>query len=223
MTPDVVPPMVLSLSSAQLPPTGRSPMSETTTTPEALAERSPTPVRQLKGNLGVAAIVFMVVAAAAPLGVIGGVVPLGLASGNGAGFPATFIASTVILLFFAVGFTALTPYVEDAGAFFSYVRTALGFPAGIGIAFVALVSYVAIEAGVYGLLGPAGGVIVELFGGPALPWWVFAAAAFAVTTLVGYRNIELSSRVLAILLSAETAIVVVLDAVIVLQGGAPAR
>ena len=33
----------------------------------------------------------------------------------------------------------------------------LGFPAGIGIAFVALVSYVAIEAGVYGLLGPAGG------------------------------------------------------------------
>jgi hypothetical protein len=75
--------------------------------------------------------VFMVVAAAAPLGVIGGVVPLGLASGNGAGFPATFIASTVILLFFAVGFTALTPYVEEAGAFFSYVRTALGaVPAG---------------------------------------------------------------------------------------------
>ena len=30
------------------------------------------------------------------------------------------------------------------------------FPTGIGIAFVALVSYVAIEAGVYGLLGPAG-------------------------------------------------------------------
>jgi hypothetical protein len=58
-------------------------MSETTTTPEALGE-SPAPVRQLKGNLGVAAIVFMVVAAAAPLGVIGGVVPLGIAAGNGA-------------------------------------------------------------------------------------------------------------------------------------------
>ncbi|HEY6646052.1 MAG TPA: amino acid transporter, partial [Mycobacterium sp.] len=92
-------------------------MSETTTTPETLGE-SPAPVRQLKGNLGVAAIVFMVVAATAPLGVIGGVVPLGIASGNGAGFPATFIASTVILLLFAVGFTALTPYVEEAGAFF---------------------------------------------------------------------------------------------------------
>ena len=194
-------------------------MSETTATPEALGAQPPAPVRQLKGNLGVASIVFMVVAAAAPLGVIGGVVPLGLASGNGAGFPATFIVSTVILLFFAVGFTALTPYVEEAGAFFSYVRKALGFPAGIGIAFVALVSYVAIEAGVYGLLGPAGGAVVELFGGPALPWWLFAALAFAVTTFLGYRNIQLSSRVLAVLLTAEIAIVLVLDAVIVAQGG----
>ncbi|HEX2401598.1 MAG TPA: amino acid transporter, partial [Mycobacterium sp.] len=179
-------------------------MSETTTTPEALGE-SPAPVRQLKGNLGVAAIVFMVVAAAAPLGVIGGVVPLGIAAGNGAGFPATFVVSTVILLFFSIGFTALTPYVEEAGAFFSYVRKALGFPIGIGIAFVALVSYVAIEAGVYGLLGPAGASIFELFQGPTLPWWAFAAVAFAVTTYLGYRNIELSSRVLAVLLTAEIA------------------
>jgi hypothetical protein len=68
---------------------------------------------------------------AAPLGVIVGVVPLGIASGNGAGFPATFIVAAVVLLLFATGFTAMTPYVDDAGAFFSYVRQALGFPAGI--------------------------------------------------------------------------------------------
>src|SRR6476661_988152 len=164
-------------------------MSEITAVPDALRDEPPIPTRQLRGNLGVASIVFLVVAAAAPLGVIGGVVPLGLASGNGAGFPATFIISTVILLLFAVGFTAMTPYVDEAGAFFSYVRQALGLPTGIGIAFVALVSYVALEAGVYGLLGPAGASVVELAGGPALPWWVFAAVAFAVTTYLGYRNI----------------------------------
>ena len=132
-------------------------MSETTAAPQMLWGVNPPPRHAAARQPRRASIVFMVVAAAAPLGVIGGVVPLGIASGNGAGFPATFIVSTVILLFFAVGFTALTPYVEEAGAFFSYVRKALGFPAGIGIAFVALVSYVAIEAGVYGLLGPAGG------------------------------------------------------------------
>jgi amino acid transporter len=184
-----------------------------------LAEEPAAPVRRLRGNLGVPSIVFMVVAAAAPLGVIGGVVPLGIASGNGAGFPATFIISTVILLFFSVGFTAMTPHVQEAGAFFSYVRQALGFPTGIGVAFVAIVSYLALEAGVYGLLGPAGAAVVELFGGPALPWWLFAAVAFAVTTYLGYRNIELSSRVLAVLLTAEIAIVVILDLVIVVRGG----
>jgi len=194
-------------------------MSETVSAPESLGGENTAPERHLRGNLGVASIVFMVVAAAAPLGVIGGVVPLGIASGNGAGFPATFIVSTVVLLFFAVGFTAMTPYVEDAGAFFSYVRKSLGTPAGIGIAFVALVSYVALEAGVYGLLGPAGAAVVELFEGPALPWWLFAAVAFVVTTYLGYRNITVSSRVLGVLLTAEIAIVLVLDLVIVVRGG----
>lgn len=175
--------------------------------------------RRLSGNLGAASIVFMVVAAAAPLGVIGGVVPLGLANGNGAGFPATFLVATVTLLLFSVGFTAMTPHVEEAGAFFSYVRRSLGLPVGIGIAFVAIVSYVALEAGVYGLLGPAGAGVLAQFGGPTLPWWAFAAVAFAVTTYLGYRNIELSSRVLGVLLTAEIAIVVILDLVIVVRGG----
>jgi hypothetical protein len=78
-------------------------MSEITATPEELSQDPPGPARRLRGNLGAASIVFMVVAAAAPLGVIGGVVPLGIAAGNGAGFPATFVVSTVILLLFAVG------------------------------------------------------------------------------------------------------------------------
>ncbi|OAN36134.1 APC family permease [Mycolicibacterium iranicum] len=196
-------------------------MSEATLSGEGLVAKADTPPesRRLRGNLGVVSIVFMVVAAAAPLGVIGGVVPLGLASGNGAGFPATFIVATVILLLFSVGFTAMTPYVAEAGAFFSYVRQSLGNPVGIGIAFVAIVSYVALEAGVYGLLGPAGSGVVELFGGPTIAWWLVATVAFAVTTYLGYRNIELSSRVLAVLLTAEIAIVAVLDLVIVVRGG----
>lgn len=161
----------------------------------------------------------MVVAAAAPLGVIGGPVPLGIAGGNGIGFPATFIVATVILLLFAVGFTALTPHVRDAGAFFSYAQTALGTPVGIGVAFVALLSYAALEVGVYGLLGPQAAGLVTLFEGPELPWWLYAAIGFVVVTYLGYRNINLSGRVLGVLLVAEVAIVAVLDVVIVAAGG----
>jgi hypothetical protein len=42
--------------------------------------------------------------------------PSGIAQGSGAGLPATFIAATVILLLFSVGFTAMTRYVDEAGA-----------------------------------------------------------------------------------------------------------
>ena len=43
--------------------------------------------RRLSGHLGPVGIVFMVVAAAAPLTVIGGNMPLAMGLGNGAGAP----------------------------------------------------------------------------------------------------------------------------------------
>ena len=60
----------------------------------------------LTGRLRVRSIVFMVVAADAPLNVIAGTVPLGFAAGNGAAFPTTFALCCGILLLFAIGFCA---------------------------------------------------------------------------------------------------------------------
>jgi amino acid transporter len=180
------------------------------------------PVRgKLRGSLGVASIVFIVVAAASPLGVIGGPVPLGIAFGNGAGFPFTFIVVTAVLLFFAVGFTAATPFVRSAGAFYAYVDKGLGRSAGLGTAFAALLSYLALEAGVFGLFGPALDSLLQSYGLPPVPWWVYAAVGFVVVSALGYLKIELSGRILGVLLIAEVAIVLVLDAVVVFSGGGP--
>lgn len=197
----------------------------TTLTPEAGAPGSAAPAaaggRTLRGSLGVASIVFIVVAAASPLGVIGGPVPLGIAFGNGAGFPFTFVVVTVVLLLFAVGFTTATPFVKSAGAFFAYVDKGLGRSAGLGAAFAALLSYLALEAGVFGLIGPAFDSLLQSYGVPALPWWLYAAVAFVVVSAFGYFNIALSGRVLGVLLIAEVAIVLVLDAVVIFSGGGP--
>ena len=176
---------------------------------------------RLRGNLGVASIVFIVVAAASPLGVIGGPVPLGIAFGNGAGFPFSFVIATVVLLLFSVGFTQMTRFVPTAGAFYSYVSKGLGRGFGLGAAFVALLAYLALEAGVFGLFGPGLAELVKSYGGPDLPWWAWAAIGFVAVTALGYRNIALSGKLLAVLLIAEVAIVLVLDAVVIFSGGGP--
>lgn len=194
-------------------------MADTLTAPETAKATENT--RKLRGTLGVASIVFIVVAAASPLGVIGGPVPLGIAFGNGAGFPFTFVIATVVLLFFAVGFTSATPFVKSAGAFYAYVDKGLGRAPGIGTAFVALFSYLALEAGVFGLFGPALNGLLESYGLPAVPWWAYAALGLVVVAWVGYRKIELSGRVLGVLLIAEVLIVIALDAVVVFSGGGP--
>ncbi|MDH2442572.1 APC family permease [Amnibacterium sp. CER49] len=175
----------------------------------------------LRGSLGVASIVFIVVAAASPLGVIGGPVPLGIAFGNGAAFPSTYVVATAVLLFFAVGFTAATPFVRSAGAFYAYVDLGLGRAAGLGTAFTALLSYLTLEAGVFGLLGPGANALLQSWGVPDVPWWVYALVGFAAVSLLGYFNIELSGRVLAVMLVAEVLIVLALDAAIVFAGGGP--
>jgi amino acid transporter len=183
-------------------------------------ERAPGGGRaRLRGNLGVASIVFMVTAAASPLGVIGGPVPLGISLGNGTGFPATFVIASVVLLLFSVGFTAMTPHVRAAGAFYSYIDRGLGRGAGLGAGFTALLSYLTLEAGVYGLIGPGIDNLLQSYGVGHVSWWVYAAATFALVAFLGYRNIELSGKVLAVGLVSEVLIVVVLDVVVVAQGG----
>lgn len=194
-------------------------MAKSTVAPEAPSSEAPT--RRLRGSLGVAGIVFIVVAAASPLGVIGGPVPIGIAFGNGAGFPFTYVVATIVLLLFAVGFTAATPFVKSAGAFYAYVDKGLGRGPGIGAAFVALFSYLALEAGVFGLFGPGLNGLLTSWGVAEIPWWIYAVLGLVVVATLGYFRIEISGRVLAVLLIAEVAIVLALDAVVVFGGGGP--
>jgi amino acid transporter len=174
----------------------------------------------LAGSLGVRSIVFMVVAAAAPLTVIGGAVPLGIALGDGAGFPATFVICCVILLLFAVGFCAMTRHMRDAGAFYTYIRAGLGRVLGLGSAYLALATYTAVQLAVYGYLGATVQGLVQHYGGPTLPWWLYSAAALVLVAVLGYRRIELSSKVLGVLLACEVGIVLVFDLVVNVRGGA---
>ncbi|MCE0745405.1 APC family permease [Acetobacter sicerae] len=175
------------------------------------------PQGRLSGNLGVAEIIFMVVAAAAPLTVVSGNVPLAIAQGNGPYAWTGFVAAALVLMLFSIGFVAMTPFMKEAGAFFSYIREGLGKRIGCGGAFVALLTYTAIQVGVYGFFGWAVDDAVREWGGPHLPWWLYAFGVLAVVGVLGYRHIELSSRVLGIALILEIGVVVIMNAAIVMH------
>ncbi|NIL91940.1 hypothetical protein RhoFasSB10_04294 [Rhodococcus fascians] len=168
--------------------------------------------------MGVWGIVFIVAAFAGPLGAMGGTVPIGINAGNGIGLPTTFVVSTIILLLFSVAYTALTPYVRNAGAFYAYIGTGLGRRTGFGTAFMALLAYLALLVGVYGLLGSGITALLASWGVDA-PWWVGAYVSMVAATFLGFRNIDLSKRVLGALLIAEVGIVLALDAAVVVSGG----
>ena len=175
---------------------------------------------RLAGRLGPAAIVFMVVAAAAPLTVVAGTFPIGIAAGNGAAYPASYVVCTVVLLLFAVGFTAMTRHVPGAGAFYTYVGKGLGRHTGLGAAFLALLSYTAVQGGVYGYIGAAFNDLVTSHGGPQVPWYLYALLMMAVVGTLGYRHIELSGKVLGVLLVCEVGIVLVVNLAVIGRGGA---
>ena len=184
-------------------------------TENATATRS----QHLSGHLGTVGVVFMVVAAAAPLTVIGGNMPLAMGLGNGAGAPVGFLIAALVLLVFSIGFVTMTPYVPEAGAFFSYVTVGLGKRIGTGIAAVALIAYTAIQVGIYGYIGWAIGDTVAFYGGPEIPWPVYSFVVLAIVALLGYRHIELSAKVLGVALVLEIGIVLILDLVIVASPG----
>ena len=164
-------------------------------------------------------IVFLVVAAAAPLAAMIGNLPIALARGDGVGTPAAFLFAGLTLLCFAVGYAAMSRHVVNTGAFYTYVAQGLGKPAGVGAAFTAVAAYVAFTIGLAAFLGYFLDQVLSQLGLHG-SWVIYAAGGIVLVAALGYRSIDLSSRILGALMTAEILILAVFDiAVIAAKGG----
>lgn len=172
----------------------------------------------LHRGLGVPDIVFMVVAAAAPITVVAANFPIIIMESGSVGAPLMIAVATAILLLFSVGFTWMTPKVPDAGAFYSYVDRGLGRRPGRGTAAIALFSYVLLTVSMTCYLGVQAGNLIALFTGAQLPWWSISAVMLLIVGLFGYRDIELSAKVLGVVLILEVLAVLTIDLGVVLSG-----
>lgn len=86
-----------------------------------------------KGSLGLWSIIFFVIAAASPLtGVVGGL-PVAFMAGNDSGVPGVYVVAGVLLVVFSFCFVAMSRYVVNAGAFYSYIEQGLGINSGMAV------------------------------------------------------------------------------------------
>jgi amino acid transporter len=172
-----------------------------------------------RNSLGLLAVTFMVISAAAPLTGVAGAMPLAFLLGNGTGVPLTFILLTLVMLAFAAGYVAMSRHVVNAGAFYAYAARGLGGLWGGAVAIVALVAYNAMQFGLIGLLG---GISAGVFGqfGLTLPWWAYSLIAILLVGVLGYRQVDLSAKVMIVLVGLEYLIVLIVDFAILGAGGA---
>ena len=180
-------------------------------------EASP-PHTDLHRGLGVIGIVFMVVAAAAPITVVAANFPIIISVSGSLGAPLMILVATAILLLFSVGFSWMTPHVPDAGAFYSYIDRGLGRRAGLGAASIALFSYVLLTVSMTCYLGVQTGNLIELWTGATLPWWLISAVMLVIVGTLGYRDIDLSAKVLGVVLVLEVLAVLTIDLGVLFSG-----
>src|ERR1700712_4445421 len=190
----------------------------TTTEPRAAQSAAETPSGLRTGALVVRSIVFIVISAAAPLTIIAGIAPLAILIG-GVGAPVVYIFAGVVLAIFAIAFMGMTRYVKTLGGFYAYITSALGKAVGLGASFLAFLSYNALQIGLYGLLGVSAHQLFIGFG-IDLPWWFFAIVAIAAVYFVAARGVDVGAKVLAVLLVAESAILLAFAIAVLIQGGA---
>lgn len=172
-----------------------------------------------RGSLGVPAIVFFVVATAAPLAAVLGAGPVVFIF-SGVGGPAMYVIAAIVLLLFGIGFAAMSRYAASAGGFAAFASKGLGRYAGYLMAGVAVLAYAGMLIGLFGQFAVFAADLFSSLTGWQIPWQVFAFAGVLLIGLFGYLDIQLSASVLGVLMILEVLILVIFDAVVIATGGA---
>lgn len=191
---------------ASIPPREREESTASTTT----GVESPATAKLTNAKLGTASLVFMIIAASAPLTVLAGGVPTNFAVSGLLGVPWSYLVLGLILVFFAIGYGVMSSRIQNSGAFYAYVSEGLGNRLGISAAFVALVSYNLMQIGLYGIFGFSLANLLNGFG-LLVPWWGAAAVGWIIVVVLGVRNVDLSAKLLGILVFLEFVVVTVVS------------
>ncbi len=190
-------------------------VSEFPSAPTLTGERSAVTRALAERRVGSTTMISFVGAAAAPLMVVAALTSTAWAVTGFVGIPVVFLLIGAVLMLFAVGYTAMSRHVTNAGALYSYVTHGIGRPVGVGAAFIALIAYNGLQVGLYGAFGVITSELITARLGVSVSWWILALVSWAGVAALGVLRIDINGRVLTLLLAAECAIILVADVVMI--------
>lgn len=162
---------------------------------------------------------MLIIAAVAPLACTIGTVPLLYAFGSGAAAPFSFVVSTVVLLLFAVGYAQMSRRVSSGGALYRYVARGLGPSSGLGAAFIAVLAYIVFNIGNLAYTGYYGTVLLHDLFHLDVSWISNVAILGLLIGALGFRQLDVSARVIVVLLIFEFGLLLLFDGAILAHHG----
>ncbi|MGE3599657.1 MAG: APC family permease [Dehalococcoidia bacterium] len=169
--------------------------------------------------MGLIELLSTVLAFSAPISVVSGYIPIILIYG-GIGAPAIYLAATVVLLIFAVGFTAMSRHVHTSGAFYAYVTAGLGPIAGLGAAMLAIFAYLLLGFCTLPFFGVnLSALVADVFHGQLIDWYWYGLVCCAAIGVLSYFEIGLSAKVLTVAMVLEVLVILVFDVAVGRDGG----
>ena len=171
-----------------------------------------------RDKLGVMAIAFFVIAAAAPMAALVGASPVIFAS-VGPATPIVYALAAGMIALFAVGYLRMSRYITNAGGFVAYIAKGLGIRWASAGAGLAVLCYLTLQIGLWSQYGVfAQSLFKDQFNLDLPPvFWILAT--LAVVTLLVTRGVDASLLVLGVLIAGETLVIAVLLTSLVAQDG----
>ena len=182
-----------------------------------------TQVQRLRpGAVGLLGVLFMVLANAAPITAMTGNVPIVVGYGNGTHGPASFVVATIVLTIFSVGYVAMAKHITATGAFYGFISHGLGQAVGMASGFLATMAYVVFEASLVGIFASFAKTTMEtVFHTGSISWIWYALIAVAAAAALGYFNVSISGKVLAVFLTIEILLLLMMSFGVLFTGGGP--
>ncbi|GAW48993.1 MULTISPECIES: APC family permease [unclassified Nocardioides] len=168
--------------------------------------------------IGTPALIFFVVATVGPMGAVLAAAPL-VFTESGAGAAGVYILSAALFAVFSIGYLAMNRHLGSTGGLVVYIAKGFSHRAGTAASYVALLTYLSLLCALYGGFGVfAHQTFLEVFE-IDIQWQVWALGCLFLIAALAYNKVELSVRVMGVLLVLEVLVVLWLDFAIFFQGG----